>query len=104
MTQPKFIITMDGYLRLDMVNLHKHLLMPGDQCIGGGYYYFDYVSQVIILDRESYDYGPPRWHLLDTLKVPSAYRGMRIIYKYNDGYHDDFEVSEELNIKFYNPY
>lgn len=102
MTQPKFIITLDSYLRLGMVNLHKDLLLPGDQCIGGGYYYFDYVSHVIILDRESYDYGPPRWHLLDMLKVPSAYRGMRIIYKYDDGYHDDFEVSEEFNIEFYN--
>ena len=25
MTLPKFIITMDGYFRLDMVNQHKHL-------------------------------------------------------------------------------
>ena len=104
MTQPKFIITMDGYLRLGMVNLHKHLLKPGDQCIGGGYYSFDYVSNVIILDRASYDYGSPRWHLLDTLKVPSVYRGLRIIYKYDDGFHDDFEVSEELNIEFYDQY
>ena len=36
MTLPKFIITMDGYFRLGMVNQHKHLLKPGDQCIGGG--------------------------------------------------------------------
>ena len=28
---------MDGYFRLGMVNQHKHLLKPGDQCIGGGY-------------------------------------------------------------------
>ena len=38
MTLPKFIITMEGYFRLGMVNQHKHLLKPGDQCIGGGYY------------------------------------------------------------------
>ena len=44
MTLPKFIITMDGYFRLGMVNQHKHLLKPGDQCIGGGYYHFDFVS------------------------------------------------------------
>ena len=31
MTLPKFIITMDGYFRLGMVNQHKHLLKPGDQ-------------------------------------------------------------------------
>ena len=42
MILPKFIITMDGYFRLGMVNQHKHLLKPGDQCIGGGYYHFDF--------------------------------------------------------------
>ena len=49
MTLPKFIITMDGYFRLGMVNQHKHLLKPGDQCIGGGYYHFDFVSNRILL-------------------------------------------------------
>ena len=34
MTLPKFIITLDGYFRLGMVNQHKHLLKPGDQCVG----------------------------------------------------------------------
>ena len=70
MTLPKFIICMDGTFRLGMVNQHKHLLKPGDQCIGGGYYYFDFVSNRIILDRESYDFGRPKWHLLEVLKVP----------------------------------
>ena len=85
MTLPKFIITMDGYFRLGMVNQHKHLLKPGDQCIGGGYYHFDFVSNRILLDRESYDFGRPKWHLLETLKGPSTYRGMRIVYSYDDG-------------------
>ena len=101
MTLPKFIITMDGTFRLGMVNQHKDLLKPGDQCIGGGYYTFDFVSNCIILDRESYDFGRPRWHLLESLKVPSTYRGLRLIYKYDDGYHDDFNVSEELSIEYY---
>ena len=69
MTLPKFIITMDGVFRLGMVNQHKHLLKPGDQCIGGGYYHLDFVSNRIILDRESYDFGRPKWHLLEVLKV-----------------------------------
>ena len=56
MTLPKFIITMEGYFRLGMVNQHKHLL---------------------------------------------AYCGMRIVYKYDDGFHDDFNVSEELKIEYY---
>ena len=101
MTQPKFIITMDGYLRLGMVSLHKDLLKPGDQCAGGGYYFIDYVSNRIVLDRESFDFGCPRWHLLDTLKMPSTYRGLRIVYKYDDGFHADFDVSEELKIEYY---
>lgn len=101
MTLPKFIITMDGYFRLGMVNQHKHLLKPGDQCIGGGYYHFDFISNRIILDRESYDFGRPKWHLLEVLKVPSTYRGMRIIYQYDDGFHYDFNVSEKLKIEYY---
>ena len=111
MNLPKFIITMDGAFRLGMVDQHKHLLKPGDQCIGGGYYTFDFVSNRIILDRESYDFGRPKWHLLEVLKVlalqasygraPSTYRGMRIVYKYDDGFHDDFNVSEELHIEYY---
>ena len=55
MALPKFIITMDGYFRLGMVNQHKDLLKPEDQCIGGGYYHFDYTTNRILLDRESYD-------------------------------------------------
>ena len=48
MTLPKFIITMDGYFRLGMVNQHKDLLKPGDSCLGGGYYHFDYTSNWFI--------------------------------------------------------
>ena len=57
MALPKFIITMDGYFRLGMVNQHKDLLKPGDSCLGGGYYHFDYTSNRIVLDRSSYDFG-----------------------------------------------
>ena len=101
MNLPKFIITMDGYLRLGMVNQHKDLLKPGDSCLGGGYYVFDFVSNRIILDRESYDFGRPKWHLLEVLKVPSTYRVLLIVYKYDDGFHEDVNVSEELKIEYY---
>lgn len=101
MNLPKFIITIDGYFRLGMFNQHKDLLKHDEQCIGGGYYSFDFVSNRIILDRESYDFGRPRWHLLDTLKIPSTYRGLNLVYKYNDDFHDDFNVSEELKIEYY---
>ena len=60
MTLPKFIITMDGYFRLGMVNMHKDLLKPGDECIGGGYYYIDYTSNRIIRLYVKQDYPRPR--------------------------------------------
>ncbi len=100
MALPKFIITMDGHFRLGMVNRHEELLKRGDQCIGGGYYRFDFVSNRLLLDRESLDFGRPRWHLLDKLKVPAAYRGLRIVYSYDDGLHEDFNVSDELTIEY----
>ena len=47
-----------------MVNQHKHLLKPGDQCIGGGCNQLDFVSNRSILDRESYDFGQPKIAIL----------------------------------------
>ncbi len=54
MTQPKFVITIDGVLRLGMVYQLKDLLKLGDQFNGGGYYTSDFVSNRIILDRSSF--------------------------------------------------
>ena len=68
---------MEGFLRMGMVDQHRDLLLPGDDCIGGGYYVFDYVANRIILDRRSYDFGRPKWHLLDSLKVPTTYRACK---------------------------
>ena len=98
MTLPKFIITMDGHFRLGMVYQHEDLLKPGDQCIGGGYYSMDFLSNRLLLDRSSYDFGLPRWHYLDVLKVPSMYRGWRIVYYYDDG--REYTVSDELTIEY----
>ena len=99
MKLPKFIITMDGYFRLGMVNQHKDLLKTGASCLGGGYYHFDYTSNRILLDRESYDFGKPKWHLLEVLRVPSVYRGLRLVYFYDDD--REFDVSQELQIEYY---
>ena len=101
MSQPKFIITMDGCLRLGMVNQHKDLLIGKDSCIGGGYYQFDWAGNRLVLDRMSCDFGPPRWHLLDTLKVPAAYRGLRIVYIYDDDLYEEFCVSDKIKIEYY---
>ena len=115
---------MDGYLRMGMVNQHKDLLIGDDSCIGGGYYQFDWASNRLLLDRASYDFGRPRWHLLETLKVPASYRGLRIVYLYDDDHEDltssslggasaisseldgvrlaqAFIVSDELEIEYY---
>ncbi len=99
MNHPKFIITMAGYLRLGMVRMHKDLLKFTDSCLGGGYYEIDYIGNRIILDRASYDFGPPKWHLLDNIKVPSQYRGMQIIYYGEDG--EQLIVTEQMNIEYY---
>ena len=101
MSLPKFILTMDGRLRLGMVSLHSELVNQGEDCIGGGLYDLDYLSWCLILYRQSHDYGCPRWHLVDTLHVPEAYRGWRIRYVFDDGYHEDFPVSEKLPIEYY---
>lgn len=76
-------------------------LIGDDQCIGGRYYYFDWTNNRLILDRASYDFGRPRWHLVDTLKVPAQYRGLRIVYIYDDDFHEDYNVSDELKIDYY---
>ncbi len=47
-----------------------------------------------------YDFGRPRWHLLETLRVSASYRGLRIVYLYDDD-HEDFIVSDELQIEYY---
>ena len=90
---------MDGFFRLGMVFLHQDLLRKGDSCIGGGYYEVDYTCNRLLLDRSSTDFGAPKWHLLETLKVPSQYRGFRLVYYYPDGM--EFDVSEELSIEYY---
>jgi len=99
MKQPKFIITDQGYLRLGMVHLHKDLLQPGEHCYGGGYYEFEYLSGRLVLSGESTDFGPPRWQWIDVLRVPAAYRGLRIIYVPSHSWEADFDVSEELQIE-----
>ena len=69
MKHPKFIITNRGYLRLDIVYLHRDLLMPHEDCLGGGFYEYDYVGDKLMLSDKSYDYGYPQWSKINVLKV-----------------------------------
>ena len=90
---------MDVHLRMGMVCQHKDLLVGREQCLGGGYYQFDWIGNRLVLDRASYDFGRPRWHLLDRLMVSASFRGLRIVYLYDD--NEDFCVSDELEIEYY---
>lgn len=99
MEHPKFIITSTGHLRLGLVTLHRDLLMPHEQCLGGGFYEFDYVGNRLLLSGKSYDYGTPRWSKIGTLKVPEAYRGMAIVYR--DSWDEELNLTTEFPIQYY---
>lgn len=90
----KFIVTSTGYLRYGDVRMHKHLLLSGDNCIGGGFYSFDHVGNRLLLDWQSYDYGSPKWHLLDVIKIPSEFKGMQIFY-------ENANLADILQIEYY---
>lgn len=99
MEHPKFIITDRGHLRLGMVTLHRDLLMPHETCLGGGFYEYDYASNILILSGKSFDYGPPRWSKIDILQVPEAYRNVPIIYRGH--WDDDLNITDTFTIKYY---
>ena len=91
MLHPKFILTTGGRLRLGLVTLHRELLLPGEQCCGGGWYEFNASRTRLLLYRQSYDYGPPQWRRFDDLYVDAEYAGMEIVY--NAGTDDEYPVS-----------
>lgn len=99
MEHPKFIITTGGHLRLGMVTLHRDLLMPHEDCLGGGFYEYDYASNILILSGKSFDYGPPRWSRVDVLLVPEAYRGIPIVYR--DYWDRELNITDSFTIKYY---
>lgn len=99
MKHSKFIITSGGHLRLGMVTLHRELLMPHEQCMGGGFYEFDYASNTLILSGKSFDYGVPRWDKVDVLLVPEAYHGVPIIYR--DHWDDELNITDNYTVKYY---
>lgn len=98
MEHPKFIITSGGHLRLGMVTLHRELLMAHEQCLGGGFYEFDYSSGRLILSGKSFDYGPPRWGKIDILRVSEAFAGVTIIYRDSGG---EFNLTSAFSIEYY---
>lgn len=100
MAYPKFILTNTDRLRLGRVEMHRDLLLPGEDCLGGGYYEFDYVSGRMLLSGKSYDYGRPKWHCFDRLYVPAAYEGLRIVYSPDGDWSDPADIAEEVRIVY----
>ena len=99
MEHPKFIITTSGHLRLGRVTLHRDLLMPHEQCLGGGFYEFDYLGNRLLLSGKSFDYGTPRWSKVETLKVPESFQGMTIIYC--DSWGNEINLNNEFRVQYY---
>lgn len=80
----KFIITHEGRFKYGDVRLHKDLLEGCEICIGGGFYAFDYTANRLLLTGESFDFGPPKWHYIDTLILPSTLCGLTVLYEGED--------------------
>lgn len=99
MEHPKFIITSGGHLRLGLVTLHRDLLMPHEQCLGGGFYEFDYVDNRLLLSGKSFDYGPPRWGKIAVLLLPETLRDLPVIYRDSRG--DELVLTQEYKIEYY---
>ena len=99
MLHSKFIITNGGHLRLGRVTLHRDLLMGHEECLGGGSYDIDHLSNRLILSGKSFDYGPPRWNKVSTLLVPEAYRAMTIIYR--DNWDEELDLASIVRIEYY---
>ncbi len=99
MIHPKFIITNQGCLRLGAVTLHRDLLMAHEQCWGGGFYEFDYVTNQLLLSGKSFDFGPPQWSKISVLQMPESLRGISVIYR--DRWGDEFNLNTRFTIKYY---
>ena len=97
-TQPKFIITKEGTLRLGNVKRHCELLKAGESCIGGGYYSLDYITHRLLLSGASSEYGELAWELIERLKVSSFYKGLEIVYSSWDSWKEEFPVSDRMEI------
>jgi len=89
----KFIITNTGHFRFGNVNYHRELLLPGEDCLGGGFYEFDYASSRMLLYGKSYDFGRPAWSLLPSLTITPALSSLTITY-------DDIPLQDLIPLTF----
>lgn len=77
----KFIITNTGQFRFGNVRLHRELLLPGEDCLGGGFYEFNYSNASMLLWGKSYDFGRPAFSLLPSLNMPASLSSLAIKYE-----------------------
>lgn len=99
--EPKFILTLDGHLRIGNVQMHKDLLLPNDTCIGGGFWEVDPISMKLLLSGKSYDYGKPKWNFVTgKLYVSKDYAGLQIEYD-GDSFVDYVNVSSAFEVAYY---
>lgn len=101
MSQPKFILTSKGELRLGMVNRHYELLHPGEHCYGGGYYEFDYLSNRLLLSGLSTDFGKPRWERFSAIHVSANYQGLRILYSTWRNWDSALNISQAWEVNYF---
>lgn len=101
MSQPKFILTNKGELRLGMVNRHYELLKADEHCYGGGYYEFDYLSNRLLLWGFSTDFGKPRWEKCQRINVSADYRGFRIIYSTWREWETAINISTDWEVSYF---
>lgn len=97
---PKFILTSDGHLRFGMVHLHRELIEPGEQCIGGGFYRFDTVSNRLILEHASYDYGAPQWDNVTRLIIPRDYAGLSPVYLLSEWNNEVIDLTSTHTVTY----
>ena len=83
-----------------MVQMHKDLLRGGDNCVGGGYYEFDYISAKLILSSKSYDFGYPQWSRIESLSVPAYLEGLSIVYR-RAPKEEETRIADLMPIKYY---
>lgn len=89
----KFIVTGQGRLKFGDVSLHKHLLLPGETCLGGGVYEFDCINRRMLLSGRSYDFGRVSWDKVEKLLVPESLSGFDI-------YYEDLPVSDFAPVEY----
>lgn len=85
-------------LRFGNVTYHKDLIEDGEFCLGGGDYEIieDNGKKNVVLSGQSFDYGLPRWAMIDGI-TSDVYIDGTIVYKYPNDFQ--YKDCEDINVK-----